>query len=188
MNEKINNGILPPPGLPPRPRREDFQDEYGYEDREAYLEAVADWKVECKFIKDDHNQEVNRINKENADFVSSVAKKYPDFPKLLEATPITPLMRDALLSADHGVELAHYLSMNPQEADRISRMGPLEAAAAMGKLDLKVAPRPNPAPQDKVEKAPPSLDDIEDDEEYFRQGEGTTLLNKPSKFKNVVGP
>lgn len=97
-------------------------------------------------------------------------------------------MRDALLSADHGVELAHYLSMNPQEADRIPRMGPLEAAAAMGKLDLKVAPRPNPAPQDKVEKAPPSLDDIEDDEEYFRQGEGTTLLNKPSKFKNVVGP
>jgi hypothetical protein len=54
--------------------------------------------------------------------------KYDDFeqvaynPKL----PITNVMAETIQSSDIGPELAYYLGSNPKEADRISRMTPLE--------------------------------------------------------------
>jgi len=79
--------------------------------------------------------------------------KYDDFeqvaynPKL----PITDAMAQTIQASEVGPDMAYYLGSNPKEADRISRLSPLQQAKELGKIEAKLSDNP---PVKKTSNAP----------------------------------
>ena len=60
-------------------------------------------------------------------------------------------MAQTIQSSDIGPDMAYYLGSNPKEAERISRLSPLQQAKELGKIEAKLADNP---PVKKTSNAP----------------------------------
>jgi hypothetical protein len=142
---------IPAPQLPPKPRQEDFQDNDGYQDQEAYFEALADYKAECKFIERDHQQNLARMQEEqrrmteqgNA-FVDEIIQAHPDFAEKMRLhTPSEAVGRSLgilkTLDTKAAIETAYYLASNPAELKRLNQMAPEAVTITLGQLAAKLA-------------------------------------------------
>ena len=70
------------------------------------------------------------------------ADKYDDWTeKVGELKPTAPFVA-ALMEADNGDDIAHYLGSNPKEAQRISQLPPLSQVREIGKLEAKLLSTP----------------------------------------------
>ena len=137
--------------LTSKPRKEDFKDSEGFDDSDAYTEALVDWKAECKFQEREAKREVEKRKGEReiqqkrvSDWFVSAEAKYPDFPTADRAPTlaITPVMAEAMIDSEFGHEIGNFLGKNPQEAPRISKLTSVSQVREIGKLEVKFA---NPA-------------------------------------------
>lgn len=85
--------------------------------------------------------------------------KQPDFDVVVAnpALPFNGTLKDLILASDVGPQVAHYMGQpaNVAEAVRISRMPPMQQAAAFGRLEAKVSAAPPPPPPKARTNAPP---------------------------------
>jgi hypothetical protein len=130
---------------------------------DEYVEALADWKLgerekqreqaeaERK-ARDEQKQVADAWNKR----VEQAKQKHDDYDDVIAEAeiPITNAVRDALLTSEHGPELAYYLAQNPEECKRIAALQPVAAIRELGKLEAKFEKAPEPE-KPKVTKAPP---------------------------------
>lgn len=124
---------------PTRPQQGQF------ETWDAYLEAVADWKVEQRlkkvqedFSKRSQQERVSGALKTFEERAEKAREKYPDYDDLFERAPISEAMAPTILESENGPELAVYLSKNPEVARKLYRLSPTQAARELGKIEANL--------------------------------------------------
>jgi hypothetical protein len=149
---------------PKRPKQEDF------ENYDAYLEAVVDWKADQKIEqreaqnrKRDEDRQATEEQRTTAQrYAESADKaraKYDDFDDVVSdpKLPVPPHVAAIVANAEDPGELAYWLGTNPQEARRIAALSPPKAAMELGRIESTLAPQAKPREKPKIPetKAPP---------------------------------
>jgi hypothetical protein len=126
-----------------------------YTSLEEYTEAVAEWKIDqrenarearaaAETRKTQEQEKLQNWNKQ----VETGRQAHDDFDEVLETpVPVTPAMREALLTSEVGAELAYYLGQHPEAAEKIARLSPVATARELGKIEARLAKTPPAAAQ-----------------------------------------
>ena len=120
---------------------------------DEYAEVLAERKAEELLARREQARMQSEIIESYHDREEDARNKYDDFeqvaynPKL----PITDAMAQTIQASDIGPDMAYYLGSNPKEAERISRLSPLQQAKELGKIEAKLADNP---PVKKTSNAP----------------------------------
>ncbi len=165
-----------PPEAPapiPRPARD------AYDGPDAYEAAVIEWasgnavraawaEWEARQTQTTQQQEQQRqqqaenerqraIHEAYATRHAAAMQKYPDWDEVVqtnETVRISDPMREAILMAEDGPDLAYHLGKHPDDAARIFALPPVQQIIEMGKLSAKLAA---PAPPVRAPTAPPPI-------------------------------
>lgn len=157
-----------PDPLAARPKMEDFQD------YEAYLEALADWKAEEKAqrlreelkgeyekskAKAESDRRMEAFRAAESKFRATVTD-YDEAIQDAQDTPMTQVMFDVILESEVGPNILYYLAKNPDEAERIAHLSPARQAAEIGKLEDKLAQQLKDPQKPKASNAPPPVNPV----------------------------
>lgn len=139
-----------------KPKREDFQD------YDLFIEALADWKADEKVkaertkrsedeAKDRAEREARTARQTYTEREAKAREKHEDFEEVAldNSLPINDVMAQAIIDSEEGPELLYYLGHNRKEAERISKLSPLQAIKELGKLEAKLAESPADAKEPK---------------------------------------
>jgi hypothetical protein len=146
----------------PAPKLEDF------DTTEQWAAAFQKWteeRVERKAeavahrIARQRQEELQRasIQAEWQERLAKFSEQHPDAQAVIAnpTLPITKTMSEVITASENGPALAYHLGKNPAEAARIARMSPTQQAAALGRLEAKLASAPAPQPRKpRVSRAP----------------------------------
>ena len=130
-------------------------EQFDYDD-EKYVDALTDWKVHQAIQNQNkQNAEVTRRSQQEQVYQDFETKRqstlvqgvtaYDDFEEVAIENPdltITPQMAHVITGSDIGHEIAYYLGSNTAEAANIAKLQPLDQAAAVAKLETKLASKP----------------------------------------------
>ena len=111
---------------------------------DEYADALAERKAEELLARREQARMQSEIIESYHDKEEDARNKYDDFeqvaynPKL----PITDAMAQTIQASEVGPDMAYYLGSNPKEAERISRLSPLQQAKELGKIEAKLAESP----------------------------------------------
>ena len=111
---------------------------------EEYADLLAERKAEELLARREQARMQSEIIESYHDKEEDARNKYDDFeqvaynPKL----PITDAMAQTIQASEVGPDMAYYLGSNPKEAERISRLSPLQQAKELGKIEAKLADNP----------------------------------------------
>ncbi|HXG80367.1 MAG TPA: hypothetical protein VNJ05_01045, partial [Sphingomicrobium sp.] len=137
-------------------------DPMDYASDAEYIRAVAAQtanEVAARALADQRNRAIEEARQarvdawqERCEAMRSVA---PDFDQVITnpSLPIPPHVAQAMQAAENGPSVAYYLGKNPQEAARIARLAPLDAAIAIGSLSQRL----NVPANRKTTQAPPPV-------------------------------
>ncbi len=140
-----------------------------FETHAAFVEALTDWKTDQKLKDHDQKAEKAKMVTEQGKVVSAYAEKVKtfsektsDFQDVLSEVDdiqLSPAVREILLTADNGPELAYELAKNREEYARVCKLPSLAAAREMGKLEARLAKTSSPDGKTelKTTKAPQPL-------------------------------
>lgn len=144
-----------------RPRPEQF------DDYDAYVEALADWKTEQKLeqriameqqalVRYQQQQQEENLTRTFQKRAKAAAAKYADFADVAfsDEVPVSDAMRAVILESEAGPDLAYWLGSNPQEAERIAQLPAIAAARELGRIEASLAAPAQPKPQPRVTRAP----------------------------------
>lgn len=141
-----------------KPDPNDF--EFGVTD-EAYIEALADWKVDQRFKERDTVQsERQAIQTAISTFQAKEKELFPDGePEGLKAYKALPdagshILQRMVIDSDVGPKLAEHLGNNQAEITRISGLSPLLQAREIGRLEAGFTAAAK-TPAKTVSDAPP---------------------------------
>jgi hypothetical protein len=136
-----------------KPRADDF------DTHEAYVEALADWKVDQKIAQRESKLAEEQAKKSYAERVQThnerveeFAKEHEDFHDRLEDVADVQLsiaVQEAILSSDNGPALMYELAKDPTELDRIIKLPPIAAARELGRMEARLAKAETPEKQAK---------------------------------------
>jgi hypothetical protein len=159
-----------------KPKPEDFriQDTETF-DQTAYLEAVADWKVDEREAKAEHKRVQESKQKEQQESKSKQNEKlkswndtqakaarevYDDYDEVAGTISCTPAMYDSVMESEVGGHLAYWIGTHPDEVTRISALTPRQQILELHKIEAQFA-KEEPAaksedetPEPPVSKAP----------------------------------
>ena len=99
--------------------------------------------------------------------VNKAVEKYPDYKAVAESPDVTVSMpmAHAIMTSEHGPEIAYHLGKNPQEAARIAALQPVQQLVEVGLIVAKLtatAPAPAaPAPKPPISAAPKPIKPLE---------------------------
>ena len=153
-------------------------------DPEKYAAAKADYakaeaakEYEAKQKTEAGKQATQKLLTDWEEKAERGADKYDDWQDIVgELKPNNPFMH-AIMEAENGEDVAHYLGKHPKEAERIAKLPPLSQVREVGKLEAKLLAKPAepktpskaPAPitpltgaAPVVSDAPSETDDIRD--------------------------
>lgn len=130
---------------PTRPNREDFDDD------EAFLEALTDWKVDVKLNavkgKERETQEeseektgVDEVYETMDQMVLTGREKYEDFDAVAMAKDlvVTPAMTEIILESEISADIMYYLGQNPDEAADIAKLTPMKIAKKLAEIEKEL--------------------------------------------------
>jgi hypothetical protein len=84
------------------------------------------------------------------DKVNAAHEAHPDLADLLEEDlPVSPIVNEVLMESEVGGELMYYLASHPKELARISGLGPIAAAKALGIIEDRLVPKEEEKPEEK---------------------------------------
>ena len=144
-----------------KPLKKDFDDE------DAFIEALTDWKIDQRFVKSQEAKEEKIKDKEEKDSVMETytgyddvmddgIEKYDDFEKLVlhEDLILTPVVTQISLGTKNPEDVLYYLASNPDESERISRLDPVRSGMEIAKLEVKLLAEMEKSKEKKEEKEP----------------------------------
>ena len=123
-----------------KPKIADFQDV------EAYVEAVADWKIEQKEAKASQARESEKEQARVVDIntktekIYSEAEKIPGFDReVFDELPLTEMIAKSIIESEVAPALMAYMSAHEDDVKRISSLSPTRQAIEIGKIEAKLA-------------------------------------------------
>jgi hypothetical protein len=119
------------PKTPERPTRDAFASE------EDFFDALTDWKLDRRQEKAAQEQKQREAVQPIFEARTKFAEKVPDFHQVLSAAkdvPVTEAMMPFLNDPEIGAPLSYYLAKNPEQAVKLSKMGPAAVARAIVEL------------------------------------------------------
>jgi hypothetical protein len=127
----------------PDPEDKIYLDEKGQFDWRKFSDDNATYAAK-KAIADDREEQTKRQRAEanaraEADFkkrIELASQKHPDWHDVVSKSPIV-LPNECLqyiARSEYGTDIAYYLAKNPEVAERIRKLDPIEAVAEMGVL------------------------------------------------------
>lgn len=141
------------------PRREDFDDYESFIEAKAEHKAIeaaekrladADAKARERDARAQEENQQRSFVEARESILEKGAEAYADFEAVTtnEDLSITPVMADALLSSEKGHELWYHLGKNPELADRIADMPPVQQLMELGRIEATLSGRkPSAAPR-----------------------------------------
>ena len=113
---------------------------------ETDIDAKVNASVEERLAKDRADKDAQAATESQQAFIADGAEKYPDFKEVAldPEVPYTPVMIEAMVESERAVDIAYYLGQNHDEADRISRLSPIQTAKEIGHIEANLeaeAPR-----------------------------------------------
>lgn len=149
------------PKVAERPQRSSF------DDPDAYDDALIKWSEERTRESERATRETSRAQTEVQKVVETFVSRrdafkaeHEDWDEVVERDDlkIGPAMRDAIMESDLGPAIAYHLGKNPELADRIYGLPPIQQIREIGKIEARLddaddvppPPRPKPAPIEKV--------------------------------------
>ena len=137
------------------PKEADFKDDWFAYDaaRQAYeldrRQVTRQVKEESERAAQASVQRLQDLADDYQDNLGTAAKVIPDLMDVLRKSPYQPppLVERLILEAgDKAPLVAYFLAKNPQTANRLNAMSPLEAAREVGRIEGKVSlPKPKTA-------------------------------------------
>lgn len=142
-----------------------------FETHAEYVEALTDWKIETrdKAAKEQAAKvrletEQSNLMKAHSSRVKDFATKTEDFQDVLESVddvPVSPTIRELLITSENGPELMYELAKNRAEYERINKLPPLAAARELGKIESKLSAKEEPKQETKkITKAPQPINPV----------------------------
>lgn len=128
-----------------------------YADDEAWVEAVADWKLDQRTqeAKQQERQAYARTLYEKTEGFYAEAEKDPTFSRdEFDSLPLTQPIIEAVRESELAPKLMVHMAAHPEEVLRIAKLPPARQAAEIGKLEVRISTAP------KVSKAPPPIEPI----------------------------
>lgn len=126
-----------------------------FDNFDAYVAAKAEWiaerKIEQTLTEREKRQMAEREAAEHRKTaegwtrrMAEATAEMPDFEEVLASSdvPMTPAMQQAIMESDIGPKVAYHLALHPDEAIQIANMSPIRAAAALGRIEERLAARP----------------------------------------------
>lgn len=132
------------------PKREDF------DDYEQYIEARAEYsavqaaekrlsaaekaRAEAE-SKAQESEQARAFQQARDDTVDRGCEVYDDFEDVTGSDDlhITPVMADALLSSERGHDVWYHLGKNPEKAEKIAAMHPVQQIYELGRIEANLA-------------------------------------------------
>ena len=117
-------------------------------DQEAYLEALADSKVQTTLAQSMAQQAEYQQQQSTAQTVNEfkmreyeVMSEFPDYQQKVYANdvPITDTMASAIRSDENGAKVAYFLATYKDIAYRVANMSPREQFLAIGEISEKIS-------------------------------------------------
>jgi hypothetical protein len=146
------------PDLSKRPVAESF------ETHEAYVEALADWKVEQRLSERDAKAKESAIKAEAQTKLNSFLSKRESFAKGhddffermadIQSIPMSLTVNESLLESENGPELLYELAKDPDEYKRICSLPAIAAAREIGKFEARLQKSSDTETKTKTTKAP----------------------------------
>lgn len=138
-----------------RPKRADFTNQDGEFDEDAYMDAVADWKIEQKMktskavekkVEEDTTAKEDIEAAEDAlnSMVEEGRTKFSDFDKVAMlpyekgGPAISQAMFEAAMLTECPQDIFYYLGQNKEESEELHKMPVAKMAIAIGKLEAKL--------------------------------------------------
>jgi len=136
--------VTPPANVPPVD---------GYEDAEAYAEALAEFKAQQLLAQREAAKQQAAILETYQALEEEARDKYDDFEQVAynPQLSVTEVMAQTIQASDIGPDVIYYLGQNPKEADRIAKMPAILQAKEIGKIEAKLSDNP---PVKVTSKAP----------------------------------
>lgn len=140
--ERARNMPKPPEGAP-------TLEQYDY-DPEKYAAAVAEHakvqaqkEFQAKQKEESEKQYNQKLLSDWEEKVEKAADKYDDFNSTIASSldPKNPVAA-AIMEADNGADILHYLASNPQEAKRLDAMNVRAQIREIGKIEAKLQAKP----------------------------------------------
>lgn len=125
----------------PKPKQEDF------ETYEEFMEALGRWSTRdenAKSKKDEAEQtEAEKARQREQNFYDKLAKgneKFNDFENLVFTDDflLSKEAKNVLMDIEDPVPILYHLAKNPDEMQALTRLGPVQVAMAIGKLEQKL--------------------------------------------------
>ncbi len=152
----------------PKPAR----DAFGSDD--DYFEALADWKTGQKLSEYRKQQQAESLNKAEQtqtatrfelyqERVSTALDAMPDYEEVVGASdvPAAPHVLESILDSEQGPQLAYHLAKNPDVAERLNAMTPVQAAREIGRLEAQLEkPKADTTPPKRTTSAPPPINPV----------------------------
>jgi len=123
---------------------------------EAYAEALATKKAQELLRQQDLQRQQAELLDAYHEREEEARNKYDDFEQVAynPRLPISGAMAEAIQASEIGPDVAYFLGSNPKEADRISKLTPIQQAREIGKIEAKLVSDP---PTKKTTAAPPPI-------------------------------
>jgi hypothetical protein len=131
---------------PAKPDPKDFYDDKGQFKAFEYAEKLAEFAA-TEAVSKDRKRQTEERNKAQADEVikafnarlERAREKYPDFREVVGGADVhvPPYIQQYMVESDFGGDLGYYFAKNPAETDRIFKLSPIKAIAAIGKLETQ---------------------------------------------------
>lgn len=141
-------------------------EEYDYDDN-AYQNALIDYKVNqaiAGFKTNQQEADTQRKRQETArNFSRKIAEAaIPDYYEVVEkmnnVVLFSPETIEVMQELQNGPQVVHYLGNHLDIADKISGLGPLQAAAELGRISARLGDSPSKNKQ--TTKAPPPVEPV----------------------------
>jgi hypothetical protein len=129
---------------PKAPQGEPKLEDFDY-DPEKYAAAKADYAksqatkdFEAKQATESHQKAHQKMLSDWEVKAERGADKYDDWQETVgDLQPNSPFVA-AMMEAENGDDIAHYLGSNPKKANRIAQLSPLSQIREIGKLEAKL--------------------------------------------------
>lgn len=109
---------------------------------EAYVEALTDWKIDQRDQKTRQEREAASLQQTQTktEKMYAEASKLPTFDRdAFEDLPLTPTIAQTIVESDTAPQLMAWMTSNPDEVERISKLTPARQSAEIGKLEARLS-------------------------------------------------
>ena len=145
-----------PPGFPPEPNLDAF------DDYEKYNRALVRWEAGRIIAARDYQSEQSKVHaakqtviRGHAARMDAARAKYQDLDEVIDAADVVfpQSTFDVIVESDQSAEIAYHLAKNPAESARIAALSPVQQIKELARLEDKFKAT-TPQPIKRVTQAP----------------------------------